>query len=184
MGEEFNPREEFSQEYGQVEDFREYSPTQDWEEGEGTWDWERNGAELGYEEKGLYYNNVVDGSPLGDHTPQFYAHPDPTETTPFNLSYPLPYQEDHLDLPALLQHPAKPVLDWPQLVCEDVGSTHEQVGIQPLYPTCQNPLHCQTFAHRKSTCACSHLKSVNSPRQQQSSHPWPWQPTYLGARPE
>ena len=166
MGKEFNPREEFDQEYDQVEDFREYLPTQDWEEGEGTWDWERNGAELGYKEEGLY-DDVADGSPLGDHTSQFHTHPDPTETIPyhFDLSYLLPYQEDHLDLPTLLQHPPEPALDWSQSGCEDVGSTHEQVEIQPLYPTCQNPLRHQTFAHRKSTCAHSHLESVNSPRQ-------------------
>ena len=167
MGKEFDPREEFDQEYGQVEDFREYSPTQDWEEGEGTWDWERNAAELGYEEEGLY-DDIADGPPLGDHTLQFYTHPDPTETIPyhFDSSYLLPYQEDHLDLPALLRHPPEPVLDWPQAGHEDIGSTREQVGVQPLYPTCRNPLRRQTFAHRKLTGACSHLESANSLRQQ------------------
>ena len=117
-----------------------------------------------WDTKRLYYDDVTDGSPLGDHTSQFYTHPDPTETTPFNhfdSFYPLPYQEDHLDLPTLLQHPPEPVLDWPQAGHEDVGSTHEQVGIQLLYPTCQNPLHHQTFAHKKSTCVRSHLESVN-----------------------
>ena len=69
MGEEFNLREEFSQEYGQVEDFREYSPTQDWEEGDGTWDWERNAAEQGYKEEGLYDDGNAWGN-LRDEMPK------------------------------------------------------------------------------------------------------------------